>query len=87
VTVAVPPLAGSCLSKVAGDPALAVAVWPTGSRFVQVTVSPTLMVRGVGANAKFRTVTVWLAAWAVDARAPIAMTTAATRSVRPSAIR
>jgi hypothetical protein len=76
------------LSNVAGDPALDVAVWPTGSLFVQVTLSPTLIVRVGGANAEFWTVTVQLAASAIGgATAPIATITAATRSVRPSAIR
>jgi len=76
------------LSKLAGDPAFDVAVWPTGSLFVQVTLSPTLMVSGVGLNAKLWTVTAKLAAWAVaGARAPIALSRTATRSARHSAIR
>lgn len=58
-------------------PPSAVAVWVTGSRLVQVTLSPALIVVVGGANAKLWIVTSWLAARAADGSS---MSSASTRA-------
>lgn len=69
-------------------PLFAVAVWSSPSRFVQVTVSPTLTVVDGGVNTEFWMMTVWFAARAaLGSRAAIAMTNPATRNGRLRRIR
>lgn len=73
---------------VSKPPPSAVAVWVTGSRLVQVTLSPRLIVVADGAKAKLWIVTSWLAASAADGGSrTIPSATAAAQDGRVRAIR
>lgn len=71
-------LAPDGTTPVSNTPVSDVAVWFTGSRFIQVTLSPMLMVTPAGENAKFAMVTLWLAPSATAGRSTALATTLAT---------